>query len=346
MARPAIAAGIALAVMEALADFGAVSIFNFNTFTTAIYKAWFGFFSLAAAAQLASLLLFLVLLGLWGEQAARGRSRYQQRRRSERYRNQLSAGKGWLVSALTGSVFLVAFVLPMAQLVHWAWQHLPLLDARYWRFLTNSLVLAGLSASAAVLLALLVAFGQRQARQPAASLWLKLAGLGYALPGSVLAVGVMLVLTYLDRALVNSLGVWFGWDRILIGGIAALVLAYIIRFFAVALGPVQAGVESIQPNYQEVAQTLGASRWRILGKVYLPLLRPGLLTAVLLVFVDTLKEMPATLILRPFGWDTLAVRIFELTSEGHWIKASVPALTLVLASILPVIFMIRRSRAD
>jgi iron(III) transport system permease protein len=124
------------------------------------------------------------------------------------------------------------------------------------------------------------------------------------------------------------------------------VLAYIIRFFAVALGPVQAGVESIQPNYQEVAQTLGASRWRILAKVYLPLLRPGLLTAALLVFVDTLKEMPATLILRPFGWDTLAVRIFELTSEGHWIKASVPALTLVLASILPVIFMIRRSRAD
>ena len=346
MARPAIAAGVALAVMESLADFGAVSIFNFNTFTTAIYKAWSGFFNLAAATQLASLLLLLVLVGLWAEQAARGRRQYRQKRGSEQLRTRLRGGSALAAAGFGGFVFAVAFALPMAQLVIWAWQHAPLLDARYWGFLMNSLVLASGAALVAVALALLVAFGQRQASPPVASFWLKLASLGYALPGSVLAVGLLMALTVIDQNLLGPMASLFGGGPILVGTIIGLLLAYVIRFFSVSLGPVQAGVESIQPHYQEVAQTLGAGRFRILWRVYLPLLRPGLLTALLLVFVDTLKEMPATLILRPFGWDTLAVRIFELTAEGHWLRASVPALTLVLASVLPVVFLIRRSREN
>lgn len=347
MARPAIAAGTALALMETLADFGAVSVFNYDTFTTAIYKSWFGFFNLPAAAQLASLLLLFVGLALYAEQRARGNSRFHQQPQRSREAYQLSGAKAWLASTYCLMVVLVAFVIPVGQLLLWVIETgASDMNQRYWQLIGHTFSLAGMAAATTTLLALLVAYSLRLRGKHQLSGSARIASLGYALPGSVLAVGIMLAFAFFDQQLINPLRELLGLEprQVLLGSLAALVLAYMIRFFSVGFGPVQSSLERIRPSFQEAAHTLGASQWQVLKRIYLPLLTPGLLTALLLVLVDTMKEMPATLLLRPFGWDTLAVRIYEMTSEGEWERAALPALTLVLISIPPVIVLIRRSR--
>lgn len=345
MARPSIAAGMALALMEALADFGAVAVFNYDTFTTAIYKSWFGFFNLQAAAQLASLLLAFVAVALLVEQQARGRRRnHDTTKRFERIR--LSGARGLAASVFCFSILAIAFIVPVAQLLLWVWQTgLSGVDLHFLKLVEHTFTLGVIGASLVAFLALLVAFAQRLSQAPWLDGLIRLTSLGYALPGSVLAVGVIMVFTFLDRAVLWPL---FGdgghSGQILVGSLAALVAAYSIRYFSVGLGPVQAGLERIKPQIQEVAHSLGCNQWAVLRRVYLPLLTPGLMTALVLVLVDVMKEMPATLLLRPFGWDTLAVRVYEMTSEGEWQRAALPALTLVLISILPVVMMIRRSR--
>lgn len=349
MARPAIAAGVALALMETLADFGAVAVLNFDTFTTAIYKAWFGFFNLTAAAQLASLLLLFVGLALLAEQRARGSARFHQPPRQGRESYRLRSWQAWLAAGYCGAVVGLAFVIPVVQLLVWVADNgIQDLNPRFGQLVGHTFILGGSAALLTVVLALLVAYGQRLAGRHQLNGAERLAGMGYALPGSVLAVAIMLAFAFLDRELINPVREILGLapTQLLVGSLAAMVVAYIIRFFSVAFGPVQSGLERIRPSFQEAAHTLGATQWRVLRQVYLPLLTPGLLTALLLVLVDVMKEMPATLLLRPFGWDTLAVRVYEMTSEGEWQRAALPALTLVLLSILPVIVMIRRSRLD
>lgn len=350
MARPAIVAGMALALMEALADFGAVAVFNYDTFTTAIYKSWFGFFNLHAAAQLASLLLVFVAIALILEQQARGRGRLHQHSHKRHERIRLFGWQAGLASVYCTTIFLLAFVVPVCHLIIWvAKTELAGLDSRFFLLMKHTFVLGAASAVLVTVLAMLVAFGQRLS----SSRWItnvtRLTALGYALPGSVLAVGVMIVFTFIDREMLwPLLRNWWGdgqlAGQILVGSVAALVVAYSIRFFSVGLGPVQSGLERIRPQFQEVAQSLGHSQWQVIRRMYLPLLRPGLLTAMILVLVDVMKEMPATLLLRPFGWDTLAVRVYEMTAEGEWQRAALPALTLVLVSLAPVILMMRRSR--
>lgn len=348
MARPAIAAGTALALMETLADFGAVAVFNYDTFTTAIYKSWFGFFNLAAAAQLASLLLLFVGLALYAEQSARGNGRLHdgaKRKTSDRY--QLRGFSAWLTTGYCLCVVTIAFVIPIAQLIYWVWETSAQdINEVYWRLIGHTFTLGGMAAAIAVVLAILVAYQQRLQQRPQLGPATRIATLGYALPGSVLAVGIMLAFANIDRFLINPIQSLMGLQptQLLLGSLMALISAYVIRFFSVAFGPIQSSFERIKPSYQEAAQTLGANQWQVLRRVYTPLLAPGIFTALLLVFVDTMKEMPATLLLRPFGWDTLAVRIYEMTSEGEWERAALPALTLVLISIPPVVIMIRRSR--
>ncbi len=347
MARPAIAVGVSLTLMETLADFGAVAVFNYDTFTTAIYKSWFGFFNLTAAAQLASLLLLFVALALFAEQKGRGRSRFHQTPKREVQRYDLKGPTAWLASGFCLAVFVVAFVVPISQLMLWTWhQGLGALTQRYWDLVQHTFVLGGTAAITTTTLALAVAYGQRLLGRHQISGAVRLASLGYALPGSVLAVGIMIAFAFIDREFINPLQRLVGQpeQQLLVGTLLALILAYAIRFFSVAFGPVQSTLERIRPSYQEAAHSLGANQWRVLWRVYLPLLTPGLLTAGLLVLVDTMKEMPATLLLRPFGWDTLAVRIYELTGEGRWHRAALPALTLVVLSIPPVMLMIRQSR--
>lgn len=346
VARPAIAAGVALALMETLADFGAVAVFNFDTFTTAIYKTWYGFFSLSSAAQLASLLLLTVMLVLYGERRARG----QDHAASERPRGQalyrLSGFKAWLASGWCTLVFACAFVVPMVQLVAWCWQRGRFdLDERYRELILHTLYLGAMAALITVAVALLLAFARRQAPTPGIRAGVAIANLGYALPGSVLAVSLMLAFSFLDRELVVPVSTWLGGAGrpLLLGSVAALLVAYLVRFIAVAYGPLESSLARIRPSLPEASRSLGVGGARLFFKVYLPLLLPGTLSAALLVFVDTLKEMPATLLMRPFGWDTLAVRVFEMTSEGEWARASLPALTLVLVGLLPVIGLIRRS---
>ncbi|WP_312289948.1 ABC transporter permease, partial [Stutzerimonas nitrititolerans] len=196
-----------------------------------------------------------------------------------------------------------------------------------------------------VAVALLLAFARRQAPVRSIRGAVALANLGYALPGSVLAVSIMLAFSYLDRELVIPLSGWLGGagKPILLGSIGALLLAYLIRFMAVAFGPLESSLARIRPSLPQASRSLGVGGPRLFFRVYLPLLLPGTLSAALLVFVDVLKEMPATLLMRPFGWDTLAVRIFEMTSEGEWARAALPALSLVLVGLLPVILLICRS---
>lgn len=346
MGRPAIGAGVALALMETLADFGAVAVFNFDTFTTAIYKTWYGFFSLSSAAQLASLLLLAVMLVLYGERRARGAVRSSNERPRSQALYHLCGAKALAASSWCVLVFACAFVIPVLQLLVWFWQRGRFdLDERYAALILHTLYLGAMAALITVAVALLLAFARRQAPIRVVRAGVSLANLGYALPGSVLAVSIMLAFSYLDNQLVVPLSSWLGGAGrpLLMGSLAALLLAYLVRFIAVAYGPLENSLERIRPSLPEASRSLGVSGSRLFFKVYLPLLVPGALSAALLVFVDVLKEMPATLLMRPFGWDTLAVRVFEMTSEGEWSRASLPALTLVLVGLLPVIGLIRRS---
>lgn len=343
-ARPAIVAGLALALMETLADFGAVSVFNFDTFTTAIYGAWYQLFNMTVAAQLASLLLLFVALALTLEQYGRRDARHVQdgaRRSGPRYilRGTRAAGAVLLCVSVLG----FAFFIPVLQLVLWALRSATNLDPSFLDYLGHSLGLGAIAAAVTVSLALLLATIKRLPGSAWMQRWqglsLRVATLGYAVPGSVLAVGIMLLFTAIDRQLVAS----FDTRPVLVGSVFAPLLAYVIRFLAVAHAPVDAGLQGIRNSVIEAARSLGASPGRILREVYVPLLRPGLITALLLVFVDTMKEMPATLILRPFGWDTLAVRVYEMTTEGQWERAALPALVLLLAGLIPVILLVKQS---
>ncbi|MBV2131801.1 iron ABC transporter permease [Pseudomonas sp. MAP12] len=346
VARPAIGAGLALALMETLADFGAVSVFNFDTFTTAIYKTWYGFYSLSSATQLASLLLLAVMLLLYAERRARGASRTGNERARSAPLYSLRGGKALAASAWCTLVFLCAFVIPVLQLLVWFWQRGRFdLDERYVGLILHTLYLGGLAALLTVALAMLLAFARRLAATRRMQALVGLANLGYALPGSVLAVSIMLAFSWLDSHLVIPLSAALGGEGKpwLLGSLSALLLAYLIRFMAVAFGPLEGSLARIRPSLPEAARSLGVGGPQLFLRVYLPLLLPGTLSAALLVFVDVLKEMPATLLMRPFGWDTLAVRVFEMTSEGEWARAALPALTLVLVGLLPVIGLIRRS---
>ena len=346
MARPAIGAGLALALMETLADFGAVSVFNYDTFTTAIYKTWYGFYSLSSATQLASLLLIGVMVLLYLERRSRGAARpaNERARSGELYR--LRGWKAWLATSWCLLVFACAFVIPVIQLMVWLWQRGRFdWDERYSSLIAHTLWLGSMAAVITVAVAVLLAFAQRQAPVKGVRAAISLANTGYALPGSVLAVAIMLVFSYLDNEWVVPLSNWLGGSGkpFLLGSLGALLLAYLIRFMAVAFGPVENSLARVKSSLPQASRSLGVGGFALFGRVYFPLLLPGILSAALLVFVDVLKEMPATLLMRPFGWDTLAVRIFEMTSEGEWARASLPALTLVAVGLIPVIFLIRRS---
>lgn len=345
MARPGIVAGLSLALMEALADFGAVAVFNFDTFTTAIYKAWFGFFDLNAAAQLASLLLMLVVVALTLERYLRGRSRYDENRSEVWRRMKLAGGKQWLAFFYCSTVFALAFVIPLVQLLLWALEVFEDFDSRYIELFWHTLMLGVIAAILTVTGAFVLAYNRRLHADAIAKVTVRIGTLGYALPGSVLAVGVMISLVWIDQRVADTSELLFGIDPGLLfsGSVFALLIAYFARFQAVAFGPIESALERIRPSMRDAALSLGATGWETVRHVYIPMLRPGLFTAALLVLVDTMKEMPATLLLRPFGWDTLAVRIYEMTSEGEWERAALPAVALVLIGLIPVSLLVKKS---
>lgn len=343
MARPWIAAGLMLALMETLADFGTMAIFNYDTFTTAIYKAWYSLFSLAAAAQLASILILFVLVAVVFEQRSRTQMRYGAVGRSAAQRRiKLTPALAGMAFLYAGTVLAVAFLVPVAQLIRWTRDVVSDdLDARYWAFAWHSVLLASIGALMVMTVALLLAYAGRL-RPGTAMTWAqRLATLGYAFPGAVLAVGLFIPVAALDNWLINTGQTWFGFEgtEILKGSLLIMLLAYLVRFLAVGFGPIDSGLHRITRNVDEAARNLGVGAAGLLTRVHLPMLRASLLTAAALAFVDIMKEMPITLMTRPFGWDTLAVRVFEMTSEGEWERAALPSLAIVIAGIIPIILL-------
>lgn len=346
LARPAIAAGVSLALMEALADFGTVSYFGVPTFTTGIYRAWFSLGDRVAAAQLASALLLCVFAVLLLERWSRGRGRYHHT--SGRYRrlpsHRLRGGRAalaWLACALP---LLLGFLLPAGILLEMA---LAKGDAQFGpRFLTlarNSFTLAATAALLAVALALLMALAARLRPTPLTLLANRFAAMGYAVPGSVIAVGILIPVAGLDNAIDGWMRGAFGLSTglLLTGTIAALVYAYLVRFLAVSLQTVEASLAKISPSVDAAGRCLGAGPAGLLGRVHVPLMWGSLLSAGLLVFVDVMKELPATLIMRPFNFDTLAVQAYHLASDERLAEASTAALAIVAVGLLPVILLSR-----
>lgn len=340
LARPSITVGVSLALMEALADFGTVATFNYATFTVAVYRVWFGLFDRHAATELASLLAAFTLGLYLAEGALRGRARYHERDAGARPLppTPLGGWRGWAATGLAALVVGVAFVLPVVRLMAW----LPggAYDARYPRFLANTLAAGGATGLAVVAAAVVLAYGGRLSRGRTVRVLARVASLGYALPGSVIAVGVLAVLAGLDRALAGGTPA----RPLLMGSLVGLVFAYAVRFLSIGYQTIEASLARITPSMDMAARSLGVRPSGVLRRIHLPLLRRGLVTAGILVFVDVMKEMPATLLLRPLDYETLAVRVWQATSESLWELAALPALTIVAAGVLPVMLLVRSSR--
>lgn len=346
MARPWIASGVMLVLMETLADFGTVAVFNYDTFTTAIYKAWFSMFSLSAASQLASLLIVIVFVLIVMEQQFRSRMRYAETKHSSRIpRIPLTGWRAWGVAGFALAILFFAFLLPITQLIIWATDtFVEEFNQLYLGFLWHSLMLSGLAALLTCSVAVLVVYSARRHPDTVTRVAVRIATIGYALPGVVLAVGIFVPLAWLDNWLSEMAMQLFHIETGLLiqGTLAIMLIAYMTRFLAVGHNPIDSAMQRITFSIDEASMGLGLNGWSMLKRVHLPILKGGIFTAVTLVFVDVMKEMPITLMTRPFGWDTLAVRIFEMTSEGEWEQAALPAVALVLAGLIPIVLLTRQ----
>ena len=329
MARPAIFAGMALALMEVLADYGAVSYFGIQTFATGIFRAWLSFGDRLAAVQLSLGLLAFVFLIFYIEQHNRARLRYATSGSVPRatMAKKLSGQKALFAFAVCGLTVLCSFVFPVLGLLQLQWEQGITIDARYTTWLGNSIWLASVTALISVVCALFLAYFARASKSAMMRTVNRLLGLGYALPGAVLAVGILSLLGLIDSAWIMSATVW------------VLIYAYLIRFLSSSLQSVETGLSRITPAMDGTAALLGASQWQIMTQIHLPLLKRSLLTAGLFVFVDVMKELPATLLLRPFNFDTLAVATYQLAADERLSELALPSLTIVLAGLIPVIVL-------
>lgn len=346
LARPAVITGLSLALMETVADFGTVQYFGVATFTTGIFRTWFGLGDHAAASQLAALLmslvLILILLELWSRQRARYHHTSSKYSTIPKY--QLKGWTAFFAFLVCVLPLLLGFVIPVAQLVYWGFTTAhTTLDSSFWELVWHSLMLAGLAAFSALVLALILGYGKRLSPDPMVKTATRIAALGYAIPGTVIAIGVLIPLAWLDTQF-NLLTKHF-WGTsvglIFSGSLLTVLYAYNVRFLAVSLQTVEAGLGKIKPTIDNAGRSLGLGSLGVLHRLHLPLMKGTLLTALLLVFVDVLKELPATLILRPFNFNTLAVRAYELASDERLAEAGLPALMIVAAGILPVILLSR-----
>lgn len=346
LARPAIVTGVSLALMETLADYGTVQYFGVSTFTTGIFRTWFGLGDSAAAAQLSALLLgfvfMLVVLERWSRRRARFHHAGGKAQRLPRAR--LAGPWRWVAFVACLMPVLWGFLVPAGQLAVWAWRTAPgMVDADFIELAANSMGLAVAAALLVLLLALFMAYGRRIFPHKVLTAAVRVAGMGYAVPGVVIAVGAMIPMAAFDNALDAWMRANFGISTglLLSGTLAALLFAYAVRFMAVSLNAVESGLGRIRPAMDDAARSLGRRPLQVLREVHMPLMRGTLLTALLLVFVDVLKELPATLILRPFNFNTLAVRTFELAGDERLADAAPAALAIVLVGIVPVILLSR-----
>ncbi|UWR15058.1 iron ABC transporter permease [Sulfitobacter sp. M368] len=347
LARPAIAGGVLLAVMETIADFGTVAYFGVQTFATGIYTSWFSMFDRAGAAQLALCLLSFALLLALLERIQRGRAKYHDPSRRSQAMPPIQL-KGWGAAAamiVCGIPVVFGAVLPIAVLlVMGLGSEQNLFSPRYLGFIQNSVTLAGIAAVVTVCAAISVGFFQRLRPGRLSNGSAYVARLGYAVPGGVIAVGLLVPFAAFDNAFDAWMRATFDISTglLITGSIWLLIAAYLVRFLAAALGAYEGGQAMVHANMDAAARSLGQTPLGTLRRVHLPILAPSLLTALLIVFVDVMKELPATLIMRPFNYDTLAVQAYRLASDERLEGAAVPSLVIVAMGLLPVILICRQ----
>jgi len=346
LARPAIAAGVLLTMMETIADFGTVSHFGVQTFATGIYNSWFGMVDRGAAAQLSLGLLTFALLLAMLERSNRGRARFSNGKRQDTIaRIPLSGGAKWGAVALCGLPVMLGVIIPVIALSVMAiGSEQNLFSPRYLRFITNSLTLAAVAAVVTVAAAILLGSFNRLRETRTAGAALYAARIGYAVPGGVIAVGLIVPFAAFDNALDAWMRSTFDVSTGLLftGSIWLLIGAYMIRFLAAALGAYEGGIAVVSRNIDAASRVLGQNSIGTVRRVHVPILTPSLLTAALIVFVDVMKELPATLIMRPFNYDTLAVQAFRLASDERLDGAAVPSLLIGAIGLLPVILLCRQ----
>lgn len=347
LARPAVMAGLALALMETLNDFGTVQYFGVPTFTSGIYRTWFGMGERVAAAQLSALLMLFIFALLLLERWSRRQARYYQT--GNRTPAVSGYGLGWrqalLAQVVCGLPIVLGLLLPGGLLLQMTLTHLDeTLDQRFFELAYRSFLLASITAGVAIVISLVLAYGVRLNRSQPIKIGVRLAAMGYGIPGAVIAIGILIPVIRLDQGIAtlvkNSFGVSPG--LLLTGTATALVFAYLVRFLAVSLGAVEAGLTKIQPSLDEAARSLGNSPTQTLLNIHVPLMGSSLLTALMLVFVDVMKELPATLVMRPFNFDTLAVRVYQYASDERLVEASAPALMILLVGLVPVMLLSRK----
>ncbi|MEM9830316.1 MAG: iron ABC transporter permease [Bacteroidota bacterium] len=351
IARPAIVGGVILVIMEVLNDYGAAKYYGVNTFTTGIFKSWFGYKEPETAVYLAALLLIIIFSLILIEQGQRRRKRFvvdsKSGRQLERVRPSL--GKRWLIFAGVALPVALGFLFPVAQLVYWAVLNYSGID---WvdlnRVVLQSLTIAAVAAGCGVLAALALLVAGHWNRLGWVGKVSKFGILGYAIPGAVIAVGVYMPGLYIDKWLIDVNRQLFSTEigLFLTGTAIALIYAYVVRFLAVAYNPLSAGKQNVQQALLEASQSLGKGALHTLWKIELPLLRPALLGAFILVFIDVMKELPLTLILKPYDVQTLAIEAYQYASDERIIEAAWPSLMIVLTGVLPVIFLNRLIRRD
>ena len=344
LARPAIVAGMSLALMEALADYGTVSYFGIGVFTTGIFRTWFGLGDSAAAAKLAAILLLFVFTLVVIERWSRQRAQYHHttNRYSQLPVYRLTGARAWIACFACLMPLLFGFLLPAFQLSLWAIDtYSIMIDESFFKLVLHTVLLGLSTAVIAVMLALFLVYGKRVLANKLVFASIRVVAIGYAIPGTIIAVGVIIPLAWFDNTLDGYMVEHFDISTglLLSGTLFAVMFAYLVRFLAVSIQSVESGLVKIKPSMDEAARSLGRKPVDILFNVHFPLMKGSVLTALLIVFVDVLKELPATLILRPFNFNTLAVRAFELASDERLADSSTAALMIVVVGLLPVILL-------
>ncbi|MCB5162679.1 ABC transporter permease [Marinomonas algarum] len=345
LARPAIVTGLTLALMETLADYGTVQYFSVNTFTTGILRTFYGFGDVAAASQLAGILLLFVAMLILLERYSRHRIRYHASGLKKASHRRISLARrhavwAWVFCALP---ILVGFLIPVMVLAYWAIFKAEMPGSNFVELAWNSFYLAAMASLIVVGLALVLGYAIRLNNSRSVKFSVGVAGMGYALPGTIIAIGTIVPLAWLDHRVIDFVK-HYSDERVGLlfsGTLFALLFAYTVRFMAVSLGAVQNGLGKIKPSMDMAGRSLGMSPYKVLTRIHIPLLKGSVLTAILIVFVDTLKELPATLVLRPFNFNTLAVRAFELASDERLIDAAPASLMIVLVGLVPVVLLSR-----
>lgn len=348
--RPAIAVGVALIAMETLGDFGTVSYFAVPTLVTAIYDSWLGFHDLGTASRIAIVMLLMIFLFISVEQYSRRKQKsYQRGYEKKRTLRPLTGWQLWFAQMWCWGLLSLAFFIPLGRLLFWAYHYFEQSwNLDFVQFALNSLKVSIMASIVTVLLALLLHFAHRLANpstfwHKSTRLSLQFSSLGYGIPGTVLAIGLLSPLTFADHRL-HALLKWFELPPlglIFSGSMFALIFAYTVRFLAMAIGSLETSLGQVSPSLDMASQTMGKNGLKMFRKIHIPLISKGIITAGLMVFIESMKELNASLLLRPFNFDTLATHVFTFTSDEQLERAALPAIVLVLVGLIPVIWLTR-----